>query len=327
MALQLLFLAAGLALIIKGGDLFVAASVRIAGLLRMPRIVIGSTLVSLATTTPELVVSIMSGDRGEPGLALGNAVGSCICNLGLILGITAAMRSIDVHLRVLRIPLFTMIGSAVLVVLLTLDLTISRWEGWLLVALGLAYFVYDFRSHMRAPKPEAIKEARAIEQAEEAPVRWIHTGTGTALVFLLGAALVIFGSRLLVDSAVALALALGLPSFMIGLTVVAVGTSLPELVTAVTSARQQVSDLSVGNLLGANIANLSLIIGTASGISSVHLSRIEQAFNLTALLGIMAVLFWFAKSQGRITRREGGILLAYYGIYIGIVIFLAITKG
>lgn len=325
MALQLLFLGAGLALIIKGGDLFVGASVRIAELLKMPRIVIGSTLVSLATTTPELVVSIMSGHRGESGLALGNAVGSCICNLGLILGITAAMRSIDVHLRVLRIPLFTMIGGAVLLVLLSFDLVINRWEGWLLVVLGLSYFVYDFRNHLRAPKPETIKEARAIEQAEVAPVRWVHTRAGTAMVFLLGATLVILGSRLLVDSAVALALALGLPAMVIGLTIVAVGTSLPELVTAVTSARQQVSDLSVGNLLGANIANLSLIIGTAAGISSVHLSRAEQAFNLTALLGIMAVLFWFAKTQGRITRREGGILLAYYGVYIAIVVAQAVA--
>lgn len=325
MGLHLLYLALGLVLIIKGGDLFVGASVRIAELLRMPRIVIGSTLVSLATTTPELVVSIMSGDRGESGLAVGNAVGSCICNVGLILGLTAAFKQIDVHLRVLRTPLIAMISSGVLLFVLTSNLKISHWQGWLLVLLGLGYFIYDFKSHMRSARPESIVEARAIQQEEVEPVRWVHTGIGTFAVFALGAGLVIIGSRLLVDSAVGIALALGIPSIIIGLTVVALGTSLPELVTAISSARQQVSDLSVGNILGANIANLTLVVGTAAGISEVGMSRADQAFNLSALIGLMVLLLWFIASDRRITRREGVFLLMYYVAYISVVLVMTLS--
>ncbi len=127
MLADILYLSAGLLLIIKGGDLFVGASVRIAEYLQMPRIVIGSTLVSLATTTPELVVSIVAGLEGKSGLAVGNAVGSCICNMGLILGFTAVLKNIDVQSRTLRVPLVFMVLCGVLVFLMTLNLGISRW--------------------------------------------------------------------------------------------------------------------------------------------------------------------------------------------------------
>jgi cation:H+ antiporter len=304
MGLQLFYLAVGLVLIVKGGDLFVGASVRLAELLQMPRIVIGSTLVSLATTTPELVVSIMSGSRGAPGLAVGNAVGSCICNVGLILGLTAACKHLEVHVRTLRTPLMVMIGAAVLLFVLTWDLELGRWQGWFLVVIGVGYFGYDFRSHLRSSEPAAIREARAIGNEEKEPVRWVQSRPGTLAVFALGAVLVIVGSRLLVDSAVVIATAMGIPSMVIGLTVIALGTSLPELVTAVSSVRQQVSDLSVGNIFGANIANLTLIVGTASGLSEVRLSRIDQLFNLTALIGLFGWLLWFMASDRRITATS-----------------------
>src|SRR5512139_1772948 len=129
MAQQILWLVVGLALLVKGGELFVSAAVRIAEWLRMPRVVIGSTLVSLATTTPELVVSVMAGSKGEPGLAVGNAAGSCICNVGLILGVTAAMRHVDVHLKELRIPLMAMFGCGALLFLMTFNLSLGRTQG------------------------------------------------------------------------------------------------------------------------------------------------------------------------------------------------------
>lgn len=326
MGLQLLYLAIGLGLIVKGGDLFVGASVRIAELLKMPRIVIGSTLVSLATTTPELVVSIMSGDRHQSGLALGNAVGSCLCNIGLILGATAAIRQIDVHLRVLKIPLLAMMGAALLLLVVSANLRITQIQGGLLLALGIGYFVFDFSRNLKSPKPEAIREARAIERAEAAAIQWVHTPLGTAIVFLFGTALVIVGSRLLVDSAVAIAVAMGIPSIVIGLTVVALGTSLPELVTAISSARRRVSDLSVGNILGANVANLTLIVGSAAGISDVTMSRVEQLFNVSALLVFMCLLFWFIASKNRISRREGGVLVGFYGIYLVVVVAMSMGR-
>lgn len=319
MLVDIFFLIAGLLLIIKGGDLFVGASIRIAEYLQMPRVVIGSTLVSLATTTPELVVSIISGLEGKSGLAVGNAVGSCICNMGLILGFSAILRHIEVHPRTLRVPLIFMVSCGVLVFLMTLNLSLVRWQGGLLFGLGIGYFIYDFRKHMKPATPNDVREALAIENEETAPVRWVHSPKGAAAVFAFGALLVIVGSRLLVDGAVGVATAAGVPSIVIGLTVVAIGTSLPELVTAITSARKQVTDLSIGNLFGANIANLTLIVGTAAGLNDLSMDRVTQLFNFPALLVGMGLMAWVLHTDRRVTRREGVFMIGYYAVYLALI--------
>lgn len=328
MLLDTLMLLGGLALIIKGGEFFVAAAVRIAEFLRMPRVVIGSTLVSLTTTTPELVVSIMAGVRGESGLAVGNAVGSCICNIGLILGVTAGIKQVDVHFRALRTPLLAMLGFGVLLCLMTLDLSLARWQGGLLLAAGLGYFAWDFWQHWRDRKPEDIAEATAIE-AEKAAARWtwVQTKAGAVAQFLFGAGIVVAGSRLLVEGAVGAAARLGVPSIVIGLTVVAVGTSLPELVTAVTSARKSVSDLAVGNVLGANIANLSLIAGAAAVIQTVGMDRMTQLFNFPAMLAVMGLLCWMLRTDRRVSRGEGFTLLAAYAGYLAALVGLTLMAS
>jgi cation:H+ antiporter len=322
MLITCLSLILGLALIIKGGDLFVSAAVRTAEFLRMPRVVIGSTLVSLATTTPELVVSVMAGAKGESGLAVGNAVGSCICNIGLIFGVTAAFKQIDIHLSSLRTPLLAMFGFALLLFLMTADLVLTRWQGLILVAGGLFYFVYDFIRHSRDPTPTEMAEAAGIEQALSARSNWFHSRMGSLVQFLGAALVVVAGSRLLVDSAVTIASTLRIPSIIVGLTVVAVGTSLPELVTAVTSSRKAVVDLAVGNVLGANIANLSLIVGTAAVISDVKMNRLTQLFNFPAMLLVFAVLVWMLVTDRRVTRKEGVTLLVLYNFYIAALVLL-----
>ena len=323
MLVDVLILILGLLLIIKGGDWFVAASVRIAELLRMPRVVIGSTLVSLATTTPELMVSVMAGSKGEPGLAVGNAIGSCICNVGLILGIMAALRQVDVHLAALRIPLIALFGFGALLFLMTLNLSLSRWQGAVLVAGGLAYFVYDFVHHARDTKPADVAEASAIGQAVGGRFPWFQSRTGSIAQFVLGAGVVVIGSRLLVDGAVNLAGALGIPSIIVGLTVVAIGTSLPELVTAVTSSRKNVSDLAVGNVLGANIANLTFIVGVAAMISEVKMRRATQLVNFSAMLAVFSLLLWMLLNDRRVSRKEGVALLVTYSFYLCALVFLA----
>jgi len=314
-------------LIFKGGDLFVAAAVRIAEMLRMPRVVIGGTLVSLATTSPEMVVSIMAGLKGESGLAVGNAVGSCICNIALILGVTAAIKHVEVHPRALRTPLIGMFFFGVVLLLMTFELVLQRWQGVLLLIGGAAYFAWDFWQHWRDKKPEDVAEAAAIaKEAEVTRWAWFETKPGTAVQFLLGAAVVILGSKLLVDSAVAIAQALGVPSIIVGLTVLAVGTSLPELVTALTCSRKNVSDISVGNVLGANIANLTLVIGAAASIREVRMDRLTQLFNFPAMLFTMLLLLWMLKTDKRVTRREGSFLLIYYCVYLGAVVALTVWQ-
>jgi len=323
MGMQIVWLIIGLALLIQGGDLFVSAAVRIAEFLRMPRVVIGSTLVSLATTTPELVVSVMAGGKGESGLAVGNAVGSCICNIGLILGITAALRHVDVHPRVLRTPLIAMFGFGVLLFLMSFDLRLARWQGAVLIAGGLVYFIYDFVHHARDTKPADVAEARAIEQAVAGRFRWFQSKAGSVVQFVLAAGIVVLGSRFLVDAAVNLSSALGIPSIIVGLTVVAIGTSLPELVTAVTSSRRNISDLAIGNVLGANIANLTLIVGVAALMSEVRMSRATQMLNFPAMLAVFGLLLWMLLNDRRVSRKEGVALLVTYSFYLCALVFLA----
>jgi cation:H+ antiporter len=156
----------------------------------------------------------------------------------------------------------------------------------------------------------------------------VQTKPGTIVQFLVGAIIVVAGSRLLVEGAVGVAQRLGIPSIVIGLTVVALGTSLPELVTAVTSSRKSVSDLAVGNVLGANIANLTLVVGTAAVIQTVGLDRFTQLFNFPALLVIMGILVVMLWTGRRVTRREGVVLLAVYGLYLAALtgFTLALTK-
>lgn len=327
MALQVLWLLIGLALLVKGGELFVSAAVRIAEFLRMPRVVVGSTLVSLATTAPELVVSVMAGRKGESGLAVGNAIGSCICNVGLILGITAAFRHVDVHPKTLRTPLIAMFAVGALLLLMSLDLRLSHCQGTVLIACGLVYFVYDFVQHARDTRPADVAEARAIGQAVAGRFRWLQGKPGSVIRFLLGAGTVVLGSRLLVDAAVKLASALGIPSIIIGLTVVAVGTSLPELVTAVMSSRTNVSDLAVGNVLGANIANLTFIVGVAAMMSEVTMSRATQLLNFPALLAVFGLLLWMLLNDRRLSRKEGVALLVTYSFYLcTLVLLTAVLK-
>lgn len=320
-----IYLFAGLALIIKGGDLFVSSSVRIAEMLRMPRIVIGSTLVSLATTTPEMVVSILSGLKDESGLAVGNALGSCICNIGLILGVMAVAKNINVNFQSLRTPLIYMVACGILLFLLTLDLVLTRLQGFLLLGLGFGYFGYDFWRNLRKSSPESSQEIQDEATESEPENKWLRTKGGTAAVFGSGAVLVTLGSKLLVDGAVGVAAVLKVPSLIIGLTVVAVGTSLPELVTAITASRQNVSDLSVGNVLGANIANLTFIVGSAAALHDVTLTRANQLFNFPALLVFFGLLVWLMASGKSITRREGAILLASYSIYLGVLMLVALS--
>jgi len=323
-----LWVVSGLALIIQGGNLFVAAAVRIAKFLRMPRVVVGTTLVSLATTTPEMVVSVMSGMRGESELAVGNAVGSCLCNVGLILGLTAVMKTVEVHRKAILLPLAAMGVCGGVLVAFGIGGLISRAEGWVLIAIGFGYYVYDFSRHWKSRDPVKVREATAIE-ADVIHVgrAWFQTRPGTVVQFLAGAGVVVLGSRLLVDGAVSLAGGLGVPAMVVGLTVVAVGTSMPELITAITSSRNSVSDLAVGNVIGANIANLTFIVGVAAVFAGVRIEARDQWLNFPALAGMVGLLTWMLVRDPRLTRREGVWLMVTYGLYLVIVTTVTVVRG
>jgi len=312
----LLLLGVGFALIIKGGDLFVSSSVAVAHHMHIPNVVIGSTLVSLATTAPELAVSATASFHGQPGLAIGNAVGSAIANIGFILGMLCVLHPIPVRPKDFLIPAFVMLGAGLLMVALTWQLSLGRVGGGFLVACGLAYLVVDYLRH----RPGEGGQMARVEVLEHD----IMTLRRALLVFSVGAVLVLIGSQLLSRNAVVLAERAGVSPILIGLTLVAFGTSLPELVTAITAARKGVPELSLGNIIGANILNVTLVTGTAASIAPLKLDRWTQAYSFPAMVAMFILLIVLGRLGKRLSRRDGFILLGFYALYLTI---LFIRKG
>ena len=302
----------GLVLVAKGGDLFVDSSVYIGKALRIPRVIIGGTLVSLATTTPELVVSALASRAGDSGIALGNAVGSCICNVGLIVGTLALLTPVEVERRDFSKRVAWMVSAAVLVVVFTFDRTLSRPLAAVLMALAFLYLGWDYLN-IRRHRAEAAGEA-----SEPPDTSQLSRSIG---MFALGAGLILIGSNFLVTSGQALAAALGVPSILIGLSVVAIGTSLPELVTGVSAARKGVPDLSLGNIIGANVLNLYLIVGLSGTIHPLTLDAFTQFYSFGWLAVFFTAVIALAARTGRFHRTGGLILLALYVIYLaGLVV-------
>ena len=311
MLYDILWIAVGFGLVAKGGDLFVDSSVRIGRALRIPRFVIGGTLVSLATTGPELVVSATAATMGDSGIALGNAVGSCICNIGLIVGTVALIMPVEVEKADFVRRAAWMVGGGLLVVGFSWDLTMDRVYGLVLLALAAAYLGWDLLGILRSRR----------ESAEEAPDPDAARGLGGAVGwFAVGGACVLLGSRLLVVSGQGLAEAFGVPSAIIGFSVIAIGTSLPELVTGVTAARKGVPDLSLGNIVGANVLNLLLIVGLSGTIQPLVLDSFSQWYGFP-WLGLFFLTIVGVVLKNGVVRRAAGIgLLLLYALYtIGLV--------
>ena len=311
MVLDILLLIIGFILIAKGGDMFVDSSVHIGRALSIPRFIVGGTLVSLATTTPELVVSATASVLGDSGIALGNAVGSCICNIGLIVGTVAVMVPVSAGARDFAHRAIWMSTGGALVVLFSLDRTLSRPLGILLLLLALAYVVWDYQGIRRRRAGRGGTPPSAEERA--AVIRSIGR-------FALGAGLIIVGSRLLVSSGQTVAAALGVPSAIIGFSVVAIGTSLPEFVTGVSAARKGVPDLSLGNIIGANVLNLFLIVGLSGTIQPLELDRFTQWYAFPWMAVFFGTLIFLVRRNGHVGRRAGlGLLMLYIAYSVGLI--------
>ena len=311
MLYDIVLIAVGFALVAKGGDLFVDSSVHIGRALRIPRFVIGGTLVSLATTAPELVVSATAATMGDSGIALGNAVGSCICNIGLIVGMVALIMPVHVDKADFVRRAGWMVGGGLLVVGFSWDLSMDRSYGLLLLALAAAYLAWDLIGILRSRR----------ESAEEAEDPDAAGGLGGAVGwFAVGGACVLAGSRLLVMSGQGLAEALGVPSAIIGFSVIAIGTSVPELVTGVTAARKGVPDLSLGNIVGANVLNLLLIVGLSGTIQPLVLDSFSQWYGFPWLGIFFLAIVGVVLKNGVVRRAAGmGLLMLYVLYMIGLV--------
>ena len=305
-----LFILLALALLAKGGDLFVDSSLDIGRLLNVPRFVIGGTLVSVATTMPELVVSTLASSAGDTGIALGNAVGSSICNVGLIVGTVALLTPIRVdRLDFLRRVIW-MVAAAVLVVIFTANRTLTRTPALVLLVGGFFYLAWDYFGIRRQQATPYSEDPGDFDGFLRAVLR-----------FGFGLLLIVAGSWLLVDNGQDLAVALGVPSAIIGLSLVAIGTSLPELVTGISSARKGVPDLSLGNIIGANTLNLFIVVGAAGMVSPLKLDYFTQSYSYSWLGIFFAAVIGLAVRTGRIHRRSGLFLLVLFVVYVaGLVV-------
>ena len=296
------------AFVAKGGDMFVDSSVQIASTLRVPRLIIGGTLVSLATTIPELVVSVTASYLGDSGIALGNAVGSAIVDMGLVTGTVALILPVTVDRAVFRRRAWWVRIAAILLVIVSWNQVIGQLPGFGLFVFSCLYLFADYRYIRR-------KQNQEPRSLDEAPPDNGRSNINIALRFILGAALIVIGSRLLLDTGISLATRMGVPSVLIGLSVVAMGTSLPELVTGISAARKGVPDLSVGNVLGANLLNIAMIVGLAGTIRPLILSDLVQWYSYPWLFVFIAALGLTLGRSGTLDRRGGMVLIGLYIVY------------
>jgi cation:H+ antiporter len=316
-----LFLLLGLCLLIAGGDLLVRGAVRIAERLRLSPMLIGLTVVGMGTSTPELAASLRASLAGSPGIAIGNIVGSNIANALLILGVAALIAPVLVSTRSLWRD--GGVGLAAALALLAAGATVglSREAGFAFLIMMVCYIYYAWRQErVGAPHSAAYDRAMAMEEVDPALVPH-EQPTGrlsvALLLFLVGLGLVVGGADLLVNAAISIAGQFGVSDTVIGLTVVAVGTSVPELVTSAVAAWRRQGDIALGNVLGSNIYNILFIGGLTGVIAPTTVPASIMAFDLWALVAVMLVVMVFAFSGGRLSRKEGFVLVAAYVAYVG----------
>ncbi|MDP3417048.1 calcium/sodium antiporter [Falsiroseomonas sp.] len=317
----------GLGMLVLGGELFVRGAVRIAERMGISPLMIGLTLVGFGTSTPELVTSVQASLAGSPGIALGNIVGSNIANILLILGLSALIFPIVVPSAALWRD--GVLGAVAAAGLLAVGLfwTLDRVVGVAFLLGLVAYLVYAWRqeSATTGDHTAAFEKAQALEEvhpgglAQHAPIvaSSFWSGVPASIGFIVvGLALVVGGGGLLVDGATALARGLGVSESVIGLTIVAVGTSMPELVTSLIAAVRRHADVALGNVLGSNIYNVLGIGGVTALIAPTEIPPEIAGFDMFVMVGISLLLLVLARSGWRIGRREGGLLLALYAGYL-----------
>ena len=315
--ISIVWLLVGFVALIKGADFFVDGSASVARTLKVPGVIIGLTIVAMGTSAPELAVSVSAALSGSNAIAVSNVVGSNIFNLLMVLGICALMKPLPVDRGIQKRDYPISLGATVLVVLLAGDLILSgrsrnlrdgmapagmlfRWNGLVLLVVFIAYLALTIY---------IAKKSRTEEDEEEPLPMW------QSILYILGGLVaIVIGGRLVVDNARILALTLGMSETLVGLTIVAIGTSLPELVTSVVASLKGQNGMAVGNVVGSNIFNLLLILGTSSFVHPIQIS-VHSFVDLGLLLGVSLVAYGLIATGREISRIEGGVLVAMYAAY------------
>ena len=306
---DLAVLISGIVVLYFGAEWLVRGASRLASSLGVSPIVIGLTVVSLGTSAPELVVCLVAALQGNPGLAIGNVMGSNLANIGLILGLTSLIHPLEVKHRVVwrEMPVMLLITFAIYPI--AFDRVLSRMDGFMLLLVLLAYLVWVFRSG----HPDEIKSSHgprdSMATSEEAASLLNLKDIGHVA---LGSAFLVLGGYCIVKGAVEVASALGISEVIIGLTVVAIGTSLPELATSLVAAMRQEVDIAVGNIIGSNIFNLTAIFGTTAIVRPIMIPETVLSRELAGVVFMSLLLLPILRNGWQIKRWEGALLLTAY---------------
>ena len=315
MLIPVLLFIVGLLFLIKGGDWFVDGASALARRFHLPELLIGATVVSIGTTLPEVMVSTMSALSGHGEIAYGNAIGSVICNAALIAAITIAVRPGKVDPKTLKMPVLFFFAAAAIYCVAAYGFgKFTRPMGFIMLAMFVAYIAANIRQMKNAPAEEH------EEEEETMPLPRM------LMLLVLGAVLIAMGANLLVDNGTLIAQALGVPESVIALTFVALGTSLPELVTAITSLIKGHSDLSLGNVVGANVFNLVLVSGVSVALAPFTVPQSATIFGMNSslvleipvMIAVMVLLTAPALVKGKLSSVQGVALLVIYAVFCGI---------
>ncbi len=315
---EIIFIVIGFILLVKGADLLVKAASSIAKKFGLSEMLIGLTIVAIGTSLPEIFVTISSAVDGHSDLIIGNAIGSCICNFLLVIGITSLVKPVKFDKRIVKRHL--PIAIAVMALLLLLGNTskienyptITRWQGAILILCTIAYIIYTIYEERQIKNAKLDAEiVKEVKTKENYPVKSI------IIYMILGIIGLKFGSDFVVDNSVSIAATLGLSEKLIGMTIIAVGTALPEIITGIIAARKDETDLLLGNVSGSNILNLCLLIGIGAVI---HPLVFSTDFNISIIILIAVTIFLQAiatvNKESKLDKSKGILLIIVYVIYI-----------
>ena len=304
---QIALLLIGFLFLIKGSDFFVDGSSSIASILKIPTIIVGLTIVAFGTSAPEAAVSITSSFTGNNALAVSNVIGSNLFNMLVVIGVGALLSNLLMEEIVLKRDLpFLLAITLLLSAFIVLGWNITQIEGIILIIILVIYIYF------------LIKGARNSDTADyvEKPK---YTTPKSIILILVGVCGIILGGDLVVDSASYIALAFGMSETLVGLTIVAIGTSLPELVTSITAIRKGENQLLIGNVIGSNIFNILFVLGASSAISTITLDS-SLLFDVILMIAVTVICYIFGKTQDRYSKKEGAVLLLIFIAYMAFAI-------
>ena len=314
-----LLLVVGLVTLIIAGEFLVKGAVSLAFKFHISTLVVGMTIVSFGTSAPELLVSLKAVLDGHPDIAIGNVVGSNIANLALVMGLTALVYPIVVDRNSIRLDWPMMMMSTLLLYAFMYDGQIIWWEGAIMFAILVMFSVFLIRKSRKENKANLDNETEDEPEEESAVSSSVIKDVS---FIILGCAGLAFGADWLVEGAVEVAKSFGVSDLVISVTIIAFGTSAPELITSLVAATKKHSDISVGNLIGSNIFNILAILGITSMTSSIEVSKEVINFDMFWVLGISFIILPFMLNNRKITRFEGGFLFLAYIAYIFVLLFV-----